>query len=186
MGNVRGLSLTGAIKYIRQNFGENGLNRIMEELEANDTEIIMREKIKSMSWYSKKAFNNLIKATDKIYGKGDYEICRKMGRFIAEETFSGLYKVFLEFGNPHVVISRASLAWRTLNDTGDLEVEKLSDKYLRGKIKGLYEPNKVFCFNLAGYFERVLEMSGAKNVKVKEIKCHCEGNEYCEYEIGWE
>ncbi len=186
MGNVRGLSLTAAIKYIRQNFGEDGLNRIIEQLEANDTEIIIKNKIKPMSWYSKKVFNNLIETADKIYGKGDYEICQKIGRWTAEETFSGLYKVFVEFGNPHSVIRRASLAWRTLNDTGDLEIEKVSDKYVKGKIREFAEPNKSFCYNLAGYFERVMEMSGAKNVDVREIKCCCDGDDCCEYEIEWE
>ena len=186
MDNVRGLSLIAAIKYIQQNFEEEGLNRIIEQLEGDDRETVTKDKIKAMSWYPKKTFSNLMKITEKTYGKGDCNICRRIGRFDAEKTFSGLYRAFIEFGNPHSVIRKAPLAWRTLNDTGDLEISKLSDKYVKGKISGVNEPDKCICYNLSGYFERVLEMSGAKNVEMKEIKCRCEGDEYCEYEIKWE
>lgn len=186
MGNVRGLSLTAAIKYIRQNFGEEGLTKIMEQLDNDGKEIIMENKLKPMDWYPQKFFNKLINITDNNYGKGDYDIYRKIGRFTAEETFSGLYKVFLEIGNPHFVIRKASSAWRTLNDTGELEIEKITDKYVKGKITGFQDPDKGFCRNLAGYFGKVLEMSGARNVEVVEIKCRCEGDDCCEYEIRWE
>ena len=185
MSNVRGLSASLAVKYLKKNFGDDGFASILESLEPQDRELF-KGMMNPMGLYSAKAFINLINAADKLFGKGDYAVCRQIGRFEAEEAFGGLYKVFLELGNPHFVIKRAPLAWRTLNDAGDLEIEQTGDKYVKGKVTDYPDSDKGFCWNLLGYFERVLEMSGAKNVVIQEVKCRCDGDSFCEYEIKWD
>lgn len=185
MSNVRGLSANLAVKYIKQNFGEEGFAKVLESLDQQERDMF-KGMMNPMGLYSAKAFINMINSADKLCGKGDYDICRQIGRFEAQEAFGGLYKVFLELGNPHFVIRRAPLAWRTLNDAGDLEVEQTGDKYVRGKVSNFPDPHKAFCWDLVGYFEKVLEMSGAKNLDVKEIKCRCSGDDCCEFEVRWE
>lgn len=185
MANIRGISVISAIKYVRDNYGEGGWTKITDSLDDEDRNII-RGNINPMTWYPLKVFTNFIETTDKIFGKGNYEVCLNIGRFNAQDTFTGLYKVFLELGNPHFVIRRGHIAWRTIVDTGELEVEQAGDKYVKAKIINFSEPHKAFCWKVAGYFDKVLEMSGARNVQVKETKCALEGSDFCEYEIQWE
>jgi len=185
MSNVRGLSVSLAINYIKKNFGDEGLAKVLDALDQQEREMF-KGAMNPMVMYPAKAFIKLINTADKLYGGGDYDICRQIGRFEAENAFGGLYKVFLELGNPSFVIRRAPLAWRTLNDAGDLEIEQTGDKYVKGKISDYPDFDKGFCWNLLGYFEKVLEMSGAKNVNIKEVRCRCQGDAFCEYEIRWE
>jgi len=185
MSNIRGMALAAAVKYIKQTYGEEGFKKVVEAMEAGDREV-MAGSLNPVNLYSMKAYNSFLDKADKLLGKGDYELCRQVGIFEARETFTGLYKVFLEVGNPHFVIKKAGLAWRTLHDAGDLEVEQTGDKYVRGKVSNFPDPHKAFCWDLVGYFEKVLEMSGAKNLDVKEIKCRCSGDDCCEFEVRWE
>lgn len=184
MSNYRGIAFLAAMKYIKQNYGEEGFAKVLESLPPEDRDVITG-KLNPVTLYPMKAYISLLSATDKIFGKGDYALCSDIGRFEANETFSGLYKVFLEVGNPQAVIGKASLAWRTLHDAGSLEVERTSDKYVKGKVIDFPDSHKAFCNVLLGYFAKVIEMSGAKDLDVKEIKCRVNGDDYCEFEVRW-
>lgn len=185
MANVRGLSFTATIKYVRQNFGEEGFLKVLEALPEEERKIV-EGKFHSMKWYPQKTFIDFLSTADRILGKNEHDICYPTGKMSAEEAFGGIYKIFLEFGKPQTVLKKAALAWRALNDTGYLEVEVSRDNYVKGKIKEYENPDKCLCCHLLGYFEKVLELSGAKNVKAKETKCRCLGDDCCEYEVIWE
>ncbi len=185
MPNIRGISLISSVKYITSNYGEGGFSRVIDSLEQEDKDV-MRSKLNAMNWYPVKTYSAFLAAADRIFGKGDYAMCIDIGRYSAEDTFSGLYKVFLEMGNPHFVIRRGHIAWRTIVDTGELEVEQVGDKFAKVKITGFEGPTKPFCMKITGYFGKVLEMSGAKNVKIQETSCATENCPACEYQMEWE
>jgi eukaryotic-like serine/threonine-protein kinase len=185
MANIRGISLISAVKYVTEQYGEGGMNKVLDNLGQEEKDVF-RSKLNPMNWYPISAYANFIGGVDKIFGKGDFALCFEIGRYSAMDTFSGLYKVFMELGNPHFVIRRGHIAWRTIVDTGELEVEQTGDKYVKVKVTGFDGPQKSYCFKVGGYFSKVLEMSGAKNVKVQEIQCACDRATFCEYEMQWE
>ncbi|MFA5116532.1 MAG: DUF2378 family protein [Candidatus Omnitrophota bacterium] len=185
MSNLRGASIIAAVKFIREKYQDEGLARVLDSLEAQDRQIAGGS-LNPMSFYPARVFINFSVAADKIFGAGDYEICRQIGYFEAGDTFTGLYKIFLDMANPHFVISRAGLAWKMVHDAGELKIEQAGDKYVKGTITGFPDYHKSFCVDLAGYFTKVLELCGAKNVSIKETKCRCQGDDCCEYEVKWE
>ena len=185
MSNYRGIAFLAAIKYIKQHYAEEGYAKVLESLPPEDKDVVTG-KLNPVTLYPMKAYISLLSAADKIFGKGDYALCSDIGRFEADETFSGLYKVFLEVGNPHAVIRKAGLAWRTLHDAGDLEIEQTNDKFVKGKVTNFPDSHKAFCNVMLGYFGKVIEMSGAKNLDVKETKCRVNGDDCCEFEVKWE
>jgi len=185
MGNIRGITLASAVKYLQQNYGEEELSKVVSALDFDEQAVVTTD-IQPLAWYPARVFNHLIIVADKICGKGDYGICHKIGGFIGEQTFTGIYKLFIERGNPEFVIRKTPLVWWALNDTGKAEVSKQADKYVKGRIIGYDQPHKAFCQTLAGYMARILEISGANNVQIVETKCRCDGADYCEYEVRWE
>lgn len=185
MSNIRGLTFTGVVEYIRKNFGEEGLKKVLDSLPEEERKIASG-KFHTMDWYPQKSFIFFLSTADRVLGKEDHKICYEAGKIGAEEAFGGIYKVFLEFGGPQALLKKAALAWRALNDTGYLEVEISRENYTKGKVKEYGNPHKCACSYLTGYFEKVLELSGAKNVKAKETKCRLSGDDCCEYEATWE
>jgi len=185
MGNIRGQSLLALTKYLKDNFGQGGLTKALDTLELLDREVF-KAKLQPMGWYPAKAFISLLAACEDIFGKGDYELCYKIGAFSAEQSFSGIYKIFIEFSDVNLILNKASVAWRIINDVGSLEVSDITANSAKGRIKGYDYPHKAFCSELTGYFTKVLELVGAREVVIKQTKCCADGEPYCEYELKWE
>lgn len=185
MGNIRGISFKAIRRYVKETYGEEGLNKVLVNLPDEDKKV-MSGKFDPMKWYPGKAIVRFMAVADKICGKGDYQLCYMTGRAAAEYAFGGIYKMFLELGKPQTVIRRGPLAWRLIDSTGDLELETLDNNSVKAKLVGFEDHHKAHCWHLVGYFQRVIELSGAKNVHVKELKCRSEGADYCEFEARWE
>lgn len=185
MGNIRGLSIVSAVKYIRQKHGEDGFNKVIEEVPEQYRKYLT-EKCEAMQWYPMPALINLMRATDKVMGQSDYKECEEIGKFSAEVAFGGLYKMFLEMGKPHTIIRRAPLAWRLINETGEMEIEVMSENSTKAKVTDFEDNDKAHCHYLIGYFQQVLTLTGGKNVTVKELQCVLEGADCCEFEAKWD
>jgi len=185
MKNERGITFLGIIKYISSHYGEDALEKIIENLPEDDKVIMILSRFEPSKWYPAKTMITLMETTDKLFGKGDYEICYQMGKAAAENTFKGLYRALLQIGNPKAIIKREPLAWRLLFTGGSFELEEIKDKYARAKIVGVNDPRSS-CAYRRGYFEKILELTGARNVKLTETKCCNDGYDYCEYEVTWE
>lgn len=185
MTNIRGLTFAGCVEYVRNNFGEEGLKKVLDNLSEEERKVA-GAKFHAMEWYSLNIFVNFLSTAEKVMGKGDNNICYAAGKLSAAEAFGGIYKLFLEFGGPSIFLKKAALAWRTLNDSGYLDIIVTKEHYAKGRVKEYANPHKNYCYFLAGYFEKVLELSGGRNVKITETKCTCQGDEYCEYEGVWE
>ncbi len=184
MANMRWQSFAGVIKYLRNTYGEKGFQRIVDSLEPQDREVVMT-KDQTLPWYPARAFMNLITAADKIFGTGDRSMCRLIGAFSANESFNGIYRVFIQFTNPRFVINRAALLWRMVYDSGNAEIEYIDNKKVIFRVKDFDSPDKSLCIEIGGYLERVIGMSGAKNVQLSEKQCRVSGGKFCEYEISW-
>ncbi|MDD4908451.1 MAG: DUF2378 family protein [Candidatus Omnitrophota bacterium] len=185
MANLRWQSFAGVEKYIRSTYGEDGFRKIVDALDPEDRDVVM-SKDQTLPWYPARAFINLIRAVDKIYGKGDNALCREIGKFSANESFTGIYRVFIQFANPRFVINRAALVWRMVYDSGNADVSYLNDKTVIFKVRDFDSPDKALCKEIEGYLEKVIGMSGVRDALVTEKKCRCSKDEYCEYEIKWQ
>lgn len=185
MAKVRGLSYTAIMNFVKQNYGEESYQKVLGSLSEEDKKIFM-EKFVTMTWYPVKPLFNFLGAADVVLGKQDEQIPYLIGQGGAENMFGGIFKYFLEVGRPHTIIRRAHLAWSVLNDSGRLELEVLKENFVRGRILNYDNPDKNHCAYLRGYFTRVLEISGAKELKLIEEKCHCRGDDYCEFAISWQ
>jgi len=185
MGNIRGVAFSAIVKYVKETYGREGIQKILDNL-ADEDKKVMEGKFESMHWYPGSAFVKFISIADKVCGEGDYKVCYMTGREVAEYIFGGVYRMFLEIGKPHTVIRRGPLAWRLMNSTGELEIEILQEDFTRAKLVGFEDYSKAHCWHVVGLFQRVIELSGARNVDVKEIQCRTEGAEYCGFEARWE
>lgn len=185
MGNVRGSSFTAVIRYIRQEFGDSAFEKILQGFSEDDRKMLAG-KFNSLGWYPMKTLADLIAAADKVCGQGDYQVAYQSGRRAAEDMFGGLYRMFLEIGNPETIVGRAPFAWKIIHDVGNFELEVARANCVKVRLTEFETSHKAHCRHLAGYCEKVLELSGAKNVKVKETQCFCEGADYCEFEATWE
>jgi len=184
VGNIRGISYSGVERFIKDNFGDEALQKVMTSL-PQDAQRVFAGKFNPMAWYSLDLFIAFLAAADQVCAKGDGMLGYQTGRAAAENAFSGLYRLFLEHNEPRTIIVRAPMAWDIIHDAGSLQIEEAHDKKVYVNIFDFPIPHKSYCWHLAGYFERVLELSGARSAQVREVSCSCEGGQTCKFEATW-
>lgn len=187
MAMTKGISLQCSVKFIKERFGQDHLNRILEAMEPAEREVLQNiAKVKTMGDYPQGILNHILEIMAAMLGNGNYSVCEEEGAFEAQETFSGIFKVFIAAGNPHFLIRQGPLAWRTLNSSGNLEILELHDHSAVTRISNFDEPHIALCHYLSGYFKKLLEMSGGKNVRVMHTKCRWKNDPSCDYIVEWE
>jgi hypothetical protein len=144
--------------------------------------------IVSSVWYPMK--DTLIvplKTTARLFYNNNFELAaRTMGRFSAEIALTGVYKFFIKVGTPKFLIDRASSLMKTYFEPCEITVKQTDTKELQFQITLFPEADEVVEWNIAGWIDKALEISGCKNVKTRVTKSLARGDKYSEIIITWE
>src|SRR5262245_45077687 len=73
-------------------------------------------------WYPFEQFVELNVTIDRLFGHGDLELCRTLGRFGADANLTTIYRLFFKVGTVHWILGRAVRLWSAHYDSGYLEV----------------------------------------------------------------
>ena len=185
-GEGRGVIFRCIADYVREKKGEEGIKRLEKEME-NLGYPLEFAKAKNLEWYpvglrvlalisAKRAFN------------WENEEIRKMGD--AAPKFSFLVKLVMNyFASPRGVFDLASKHWKKHYSIGNLESvewhEKEKHKRCILRLKD-FKVHPILCIFLRGYFERMAQLGGGKNVTCEETKCMHKGDLYHEFLFTWE
>jgi len=181
---IKGQSYNLLKKYAGEKFGADAWQETIQGMNSKDREAASKI-ILDVSWQPEKSFLDLLNALEEKFGRGSYKLCRKIGSYSAKESVPRFYKLFIKFGDPAYVIRHAVSFWNQIHNHGKLEVSRTTPVSALARLHGYKTPDRAFCNYLMGYCEGVLEMSGAKNISISEVRCVCDGNEYCEFIGEW-
>jgi hypothetical protein len=97
---------------------------------------------------------------------GEGRPLRQLGRAIAKDNLTGIYRVMLRIVSVPFAIQRAASLWYTYNDTGEVRTERLGDR-LQMTVSGYPEFPEAALEECAGYTEGLMLMCGARHIEVK-------------------
>ncbi len=181
---IKGHNCIVVKKFIEQSFGQDGLAKVFART-GKETREALERTILSSSWQQEKYFLELLRATQELFGNDTPDLVFKIGRYCAHNSIATIYKIFLRFGNPGFIIARAGRVWTQIHNHGHLDVVQNNDTSSVGRLYDYKTPDKLFCQYLLGYLSSALELSGAKNISLKETACVNQGAAYCEYTATW-
>ncbi len=175
MANVKGVALLGVIKFIKK-YHKDALNKVVEALPP-EYEKYMQEHLLVTEWYPYKIYTDLLRALDKVIGKGDLSTCIEQGRLSAKHDLSTVFKMFLNFSSVQSMLSRIMIAWTSYYDAGKIEIPSLTDKEATYFIKDFPEIDMAHVKNVQGWMEQFFTFAlKVKNVKSEIVKCQCNGD----------
>jgi len=173
------------IEFVKVTFGEEGFNRVLESVSPECREIANGWVLIS-SWYDMQLIEEFIKATDRLLGKGDLDIARKMGRYSAEFGIKTVYKFLMKVGTPGFVLKRAPIIWSRYYSKGKLQIVLLKPGHAILRLTDMGTLSEVTCVRVTGWMEMTMKMSGAKNPSVEHISCPSRGDSFEEWEGRWQ
>ncbi|MCL4558799.1 MAG: hypothetical protein M1491_09305 [Deltaproteobacteria bacterium] len=178
MAQVKGIAVLGLIKFIKKNM-KDALPKIVASLPP-ETKKYMDEHILLTEWYPYKLYTDLLKTMDKVIGRGDLSYCIEQGRLSAQHDLSTVYRIFLNFVSPRLIVTKAMSIWNSYYDAGQVEAGMLADNGISVTIKEFPDIDIAHVKNAQGWLEQFLVMCKFKEVKSGIEKCQCYGDPFTE------
>src|SRR5690242_18090758 len=119
MVQVKGSAITARTRYVREQFGERGFRELKDTV-TSDHRVLLEGKILPHEWVPYSLFIDLNVTADRLFGKGDLQLCYEMGRYGADLNLTTLYKIFYRLNTPQFIFNKASRVWEVHYDSGRL------------------------------------------------------------------
>jgi len=182
---IKGTAVKSTIEFVRARFAER-YNEWLEML-PTDSRAIMESPVYATDWYP--IINAAILPT-KAIGHLFYDDIKKgaweVGRFSAEVSLTGIYKVFIKLTSPAHIIDRASKIMETYYRPAEIAVVERPHKGVRLHIKKLPTNDAVIEHRISGWMERALEINNCKNISINIPLSLSKGDEVTEIAITWQ
>jgi hypothetical protein len=188
---LKGVAARAILEFVKARKDEATANSLLDRL-SPELRAPFGKMILPTSFYPMSSFLALQHAGITAVGGDKRDQLRQLGRFASENALTGVYRIFLKVGSPEFIISKASRmfgnyfqnlpdeTFRVLGSTSK-SAHIAMDRFTGG------HPD--FCRRLDGYFERLVELSGGKNVRLAHILCAFNTSppgDHCEWKGYWE
>ena len=137
----------------------------------------------SITWIPLEVEAEIIQAASRLLFPTDPRPIYKLGHTVAGKQFTGIYKFFLRIPSIGFIIRNASATFNTMNDKGTVRIDELTSSSRMFVISDLPELTAVQREYICGVVSCVLELAGAKNIKMAKIEN--DPNEW-KWKISWE
>jgi predicted hydrocarbon binding protein len=183
--HVKGLVLKSFLDYVLESQGKAGQARLLEALSPEVRAMVSGDVLFS-SWYPLRAAIEGFVAVDRLFGKGDLDLCREIGRYTARAALkSGVQQSFAREFDPEFAIKMGPVIWPQYYDSGRVEVESISPTTAITRIVDFAEPNRAICVSVQGWTEEATRIWGGVQVKLRETRCVAQGDPLCEFILKW-
>ncbi len=181
---VKGTLVVTLMKFLRAHAID--VDPVLARLPPSD-QASLREILLPSSWYSAEVFARFVDAVAAVACQGEKDEClREMGRFSAQTNLGpgGLRRAYIREDDPHHVLEAISRIYRTVYSSGARTYRRTGDRsaIICGHGTRLAHDH---CLWVAGWLQRVVELSGGKDVRVVEVQCEGSRAPHCEYTVAW-
>jgi hypothetical protein len=183
MPNVRASAILARLRWVEEHHGKEAKRAILMSLPPTQASAIMAA-VNPNIWVSFGAFVALCEAIDRTYGAGDLAMCRMLGRYAAEVNLPTIYRIFYKLGSFRYIISKASAVWTTHYDSGHASTRDIPGG-VAFIVEGFATPHRAHCLSVLGWMEQSAEISGAKVIEAREVRCRLSGDTSCEFHLRY-
>ena len=183
---VKGVSIRSNIDYFKQHYPEyyqDFLNELLPEVRE-----VYEGKINIDDWYEiNKYYIPPIEIFAKVAGIPDpIELAKDIGRYSADVTLTGIYKVFLLVTSPHYLMKKSSSMMKTFYKDADAKVIEKGKNWFRLRIANFQGMSEILEHRILSFSQRALELTNCKNVTYTIEKSMAKGHDETIAFFEWE
>jgi hypothetical protein len=163
---VKGTAVIAIRDYVKNNFPSE-YKKWLDAL-SNDSKEIFAGSIDSTKWYQVEtaAMEPTMKISELFFSNNHQLGAWNSGRYSAEKALSGIYKIFVKASSPSYIIQRASRVFATYYQPCEMRVINTTSTGCVVEISKMEKKYDVIDNRIAGWIEKALEISGAKDIKL--------------------
>jgi hypothetical protein len=183
---VKGTSITTTRNFVKEKFPTQ-YNDWMKSLPA-ESQKLYTGVVNVSDWFDIKPayYDPMNKIIEQFYNNNAQKGGEDLGKFSANVTLNGVYKVFLLVATPQYLIKKASRMVETFYTPSEVVVSEASSKMAVMKINKFEGITKPLEFRFAGWCVRALELCNCKNITYKITSHISSGQPETTIEFRWE
>ena len=181
---IKGSILKSRLEFVRQEFGDDGLVKIMDILPEEDSKILGR--LVAVAWVDFEVGKRLDDTIVKVFGGGSTRFFERLGEASAEVNLTTLHSAFLAPGDPEAFLAKAPQIYRLYYNVGWREYESTGEREGVLTTHDAETYSKPDCLTVVGWYRKALELCGARNVRIIEEECRATGGDVCKYRVTWQ
>lgn len=181
---IKGTALGSVQRYVLEQFTDADWRALLAALGPEERQRI-EGGILASAWYPFALFIRMVQTAEAQLGPRVPRLHHEMGRAAADYGLTTFHKLFYKVGSPQFIITRAAKVWRTYYTSGEMTVPVCEDGHAVVELVGFEEPARELCERLPGFFERTVELSGGRAVRLVHETCVHRGGKSCRFESWW-
>lgn len=182
---VKGTAIKTIPLFIKERFGEGGLNQWIDAL-TPEARKVYQAPVYPSSWYPlKEVLIEPLRKMCYLFYAGDLKGARESGRFSADHSLKGIYKLFVKLGSPQFVVRQAASILATYYNPSEIKVVECQKGQAIVQITKFPDMNQLVETRIVGWMERGLEISGAEQPNIKITKSLTAGDPLSEFHATW-
>jgi hypothetical protein len=182
---IKGLTIRTTPQFVKRNFPD----RYQEWIDALpvSSKAIMTNHIVVNEWYPiVESLTVPLRMVGEICYNSDWKkAVWEMGRFDAEDALTGIYKLYVRLGSPSHLISRAGRIMAAYYSDAELKLVHSEKNKVVLHIIRFDQADEAIEYNMAGWIQRALEISGCKDVDIVITKSLARKDQVSELIITW-
>jgi serine/threonine protein kinase len=179
VGQVRAAHLRVLSRLLQHHLGEAGMARLVNDTPQLAT--ALSQTLAPLAWID---LQDLVTALDKAHAHVPSQLVpRKVGRGTMSATFPRLFGADPTSLPAETVLTALPTCWNRFHDWGELIVEVEPNQ--AQVILGGYPGSVDVCTLVEAELERIVELTGAREVNALHTLCACTGDERCEFRLSW-
>ncbi|HLL22713.1 MAG TPA: serine/threonine-protein kinase, partial [Kofleriaceae bacterium] len=179
IGQVRAAHLRVLSRLLQHHLGDGGLARLVEE--TPHLAQALSPGLAPLSWV---ALADLVSALERARDVVPSQlVARKVGRGTMSATFSRLFGADPSSLPAETILTALPTCWNRFHDWGDLVVDV--EPNVATVVLGGYSGSVDVCTLIEAELERIVEMTGSRDVNAMHTMCACTGDERCEFRLAW-
>jgi len=180
----KGFTLRGAMGFVGAKYGPGSMDQVMALADPELREALTGL-IHPSAWYPFRFQVGLYEAIDRAFGRGDFALCREIGRYTAEAEANSFHKVLIKLASLKSWLKVAGSMWGMYYSLGKLSVVAMGEAGGTMSVTSFHPISRAFCEDLSGWLQKTAEMSGKKGVVITHTQCLLDGAQACLYRATW-
>ena len=183
MVHIRGTSVLGTVRFVRETYGSEAHETVLAALPARHCATFLGP-VREASWEPLEDLVAYMEMARTVLAPDEDGFYRRIGRYVGRQVGGSGFR-FLMGSHPHAAVTRAAFMWGFLYDAGRVEIVSKSEREIVFQIRDFTPPSRTHCERIAGFLEGCLDVQGADRPRVEEMACALAGADHCQIRVQW-
>jgi hypothetical protein len=138
-----------------------------------------------VAWFPVDVYESLLGSAERVLGPSDGSVAVEIGAATASRDLPSTHRLFMQSATPAMALARIPQLWRTYHSRGEVIISQVPAGGWRLEVRDLYPDTHLHAMAMCGFYEKLLELAGARDVRVALLSSRGRGDDRTVTSLRW-